>query len=194
VRRLLPFIATAWVLNLLLIAGFSVWTGGFAWGPRYLTAPIVLLAPLFAAVLASGKGWFGLIGISFVVQFCSVVLPSSAENYVESMRNAASPGACTPWTCDCAALCLRLPWTVRAIVNTALARPLPTLDLDSSAIVDNARVLESSDYNSVYWWLVRAAYRVHVLSPMLAFACCLGCLAGAAYALRRVLPSLPETD
>jgi len=67
VRRLLPFIATAWVLNLLLIAGFSVWTGGFAWGPRYLTAPIVLLAPLFAAVLASGKGWFGLIGISFVV-------------------------------------------------------------------------------------------------------------------------------
>jgi hypothetical protein len=200
VDRLWPFILAVWVFNIFLISSLSIWNAGFAWGPRYLMAPIILLAPLLAAVFASGKAWWWpLVAFSTIIQFCSTVLPSSAENYVYVARNEAVAGTCSPWTCDCTATCLRLPWSLKAIENTAFGRPLPVLNLDSDSLApfDAHTILASSDYNSVCWWLIRAAYRARKLSPSLALALCMAVLVGAAGVLCAIyrrgadVPGLP---
>jgi hypothetical protein len=198
IRRLwLPTLA-AWVFTWLFIASFSVWNAGPAWGPRYLVAPIVLLAPMFAAVLASAQRWRGIIAVSFLVQILSTVLPSSSEDFLYATRNMATPGTCTPWSCGCSALCLRAPWALRAIGNTLSSRPLPVVDLAPSATAPGGlSMLDTSDFNSVYWWPVRAAYRAHILNPAFAFALCLTVLAAAFSALLacyRRLPLEPSND
>jgi hypothetical protein len=190
VERLWPFMLAGWMFNLLLASSYSFWSASFAWGPRYLMAPIVLLSPLFAAVFASGQKWRPVLAVSAVIQFCATVLPSSAENYVYS----ASAGACSPWRCECTAVCLRLPWSLRAIENTAFARPLPVLDSDAASPPDTSSILASSDYNSVYWWPIRAAYRQHKLNPALALALCLTVLAGAGYAFYAIYRRTPIDD
>jgi len=170
----------AWLFTWIFIASYSVWNAGAAWGPRFFVALIVLLAPAFAAVFGSGQRWRALIAISLLVQFCSTVLPSSSEDFVYDVRNLAHPGDCNPWSCDCTALCLRGPWALRAIGNTIASRPLPVIDLNSSAKTPGgASPLATSDFNSVYWWPVRAAYRARKLSPSLAFALCMLVLSAA---------------
>ena len=149
-----------------------------------MVALIVLLGPAFASVLATGRRWYPVIALSLLVQFCSTVLPSASEDAVFDATNAARPGACTPWVCRCSALCLRGPWAFKALANTVFSRPLPVIELGPVATTAGAvPVLETSDFNSVYWWPVRAAYRAHKLKPALAFAGCLALLSAALGAL-----------
>jgi hypothetical protein len=127
-----------------------------------------------------------------LVQFCSTILPSSSEDAIYDARNLEQPGACTPWVCACSAVCLRGPWALKAIANTISSRALPVIELTPSAkALGGISVLETSDFNSVYWWPVRAAYRAHKLSPALAFAICmlaLGAALGALWVFYRRLP------
>jgi hypothetical protein len=88
---------------------------------------------------------------------------------------------------------MRGPWALRAIGNTITSRALPVIELTSEAQAQPPPQLETSDFNSVYWWPVRAAYRAHKLSPALAFVVCLLGLSAAIGALwffyRRLPPS-----
>ncbi|MEI9939897.1 MAG: hypothetical protein WDO69_21975 [Pseudomonadota bacterium] len=184
----------AWLFTWLFIGCFSYWNAGPAWAPRYLVALIVLLAPAFASVFASGQRWRVVIAISFLIQFCSTLLPSSSEDYVYVTRNLEHPGACTPWSCDCSALCLRGPWALRAIGNTISSRDLPVIELTQAGQAPGGiSPLETSDFNSVYWWPVRAAYRAHVLSPAAAFAICMLVLGAALGALGFFYRRLPDS-
>jgi hypothetical protein len=183
VAKLWPSTLAAWVFTWLFIASFAVWNAGAAWGPRYLVAPIILLAPMLAAVFASGQRWRIVLAVSVLVQILSTMLPSASEDAVYDRRNHASQGACTPWSCTCSALCLRGPWALRAVDNTVLSRPLPVLESSPSATAAGIDQLASSDFNSVYWWPVRVAYRTRKFSPALAFALCLAVLAAAFSAL-----------
>lgn len=190
--RLWKPILGAWIFTLLFVATFSIWNAGPAWAPRYLVALLVLLAPMFAAVFDSGRRWLAVIALSVLVQFCSTLLPSSSEDFVYDTRNAEHEGSCTPWVCSCSALCLRGPWAFRAMADTISSRALPVIDLaPSSKPPDGMSALRTSDFNSVYWWPVRAAYRAHKLSPALAFAICmlvLGAAFGALFMAYRRLP------
>lgn len=181
VDALWPFILAAWAFTLIFIASYRFWAAAFAWGPRYLVAPIVLLAPLFAAVFASGQKWRAVTALSVLVQFFSVLLPSATENYVYT---DALQGPCSPWLCRCTALCLRPRRGVQALVNTVLGRHLSVIAIDNQPLGQSAsQILETSDYRSVYWWPVRTAYRAHLLPPPLAFVLCLVVLGAAAYAI-----------
>jgi len=185
----------AWIFTWFFIASFSFWNGGPAWAPRYLVALIVLLAPAFASVFASGQRWRAVIAFSLVVQFCSTLLPSASEDAVYDSLNSEHPGACTPWVCGCSALCLRGPWALRAIANTISSRALPVIELTPSAKVPGGiSTLQTSDFNSVYWWPVRAAYRAHKLDPALAFAASLSVLCAAFGALWFCYRRLPEPE
>ncbi len=190
VRFLGPAVVATWLFMLLFIASFRFWAAGNAWGPRYLVAPIVLLAPMFAAVFAKRplwRGWPALIAVSVLVQLCSVVVPTSAEDYAYALGNREAPGRCTPWTCECTALCLRGPRAARSLTNTLTNASLPVIDgSEPSDKGDLADVLASSDYNSVYWWPVRAAYRTHKVPPAVAFVFCLAMLGAALTLLRGV--------
>jgi len=184
----------AWLFTLFFIASIAFWSAGGAWGPRYFVALMILLAPAFASVFASGQRWRAVIAVSIVVQFCSTLLPCSAEDVVFSKMNSEHPGTCTPWVCGCSALCLRGPWALRVIGNTISSRELPTIELTASAkTATGASVLETSDFNSVYWWPVRAAYRAHKLDPALAFAFCMLVLCAACGALWLFYRRLPES-
>ena len=170
----------AWLFTWLFIGSLSIWTSAQGWGPRYFVGLIVLLAPAFATVLGGGgRRWRALIILSIIVQFCSTLLPSSSEDFVRDARNLEHPGDCSEWSCDCSALCLRGPWALRAIGNTISSRALPVVELGSSASGSgDISPLQTSDFNSVYWWPVRAAYRAKKLSPSLAFvSCVLGLIA-----------------
>ena len=185
----------AWIFTVCFIATIAFWNAAAAWGPRYFVALMVLLAPAFASVFASGQRWRAVIAISILVQFCSTLLPSSSEDFVYDTRNAEHPGTCSPWVCGCSALCLRGPWALRAIGNTITSRDLPTLELTPSAKVPNGlSALQTSDFNSVYWWPVRAAYRAHKLSPTLAFAICVLVLCAACGALWLLYRRLPRSS
>jgi len=179
----------------LLISSIAFWDAGDAWGPRYFVGMLVLLAPAFASVFTSGQRWRAVIAASLVVQFCSTLLPSSSEDFAYDTLNLQHPGMCTPWVCGCTALCLRLPWALRAIGNTISSRELPIIDLASSGKTPGGiSPLETSDFNSVYWWPVRAAYRAHKLDPALAFAICLVVLSAACAALWVFYRRLPESS
>jgi len=185
----------AWLFTWCFIASIAFWNSSAAWGPRYFVALTVLLAPGFAAVFASGQRWRAVIAVSILVQFCSTVLPSSSEDFLAGTMNLAQPGACTPWVCSCSALCLRGPWALRAIGNTLSSRPLPVVELTTPATIPGAiSPLETSDFNSVYWWPVRAAYRAHKLSPALAFAVCMLLLCAACGALLFIYRRLPRSS
>lgn len=181
-HRLWPTVLGAWLFTCAFIASFAVWNAGAAWGPRYLIAPIVLLAPLIAAVFASGQRWRALIAFSVLVQAMSTMLPAATEEVVYEARNHEAKGTCTPWTCGCTALCLRAPFVAKAVDNTISSKPFPILDASDPASVARVDMLASSDFNSVYWWPVRVAYRAH-FSPALAFLSCLAVLLAAFVAL-----------
>ncbi len=183
----------AWAFTWLFMSTFLYWNAGPVWGPRYLIALIVLLGPAFASVFASGRRLYPVIAVSLVVQFCSTVLPSASEDSVFDATNAARPGTCTAWVCNCSALCLRGPWAFKALANTVLSRPLPVIELEPSASSrGTVSVLETSDFNSVYWWPVRAAYRAHKAKPALAFAGCLVLLGAALSSLWLFYRKLPK--
>ncbi len=192
VTSLWPSTLAAWVFNLAFIASFAVWNAGAAWGPRYLVAPIILFAPMLAAVFASGQRWRVVIAVSFFVQVLSTMLPSMSEDSIFDRRNLVSQGTCTPWTCECTALCLRGPWALRVVDNTVLSRPFPILEPSSAGTASpDVDLLATSDLNSVYWWPVRVAYHTRKFSPALAFALCLAVLAaafGACFSVYRRLP------
>ncbi|HWZ92728.1 MAG TPA: hypothetical protein VNW92_27870 [Polyangiaceae bacterium] len=193
VTKLWPSTLAAWIVTWLFIASFAVWNAGAAWGPRYLVAPIILLAPMLAAVFASGQRWRVVIALSVFVQILSTMLPSVTEDAVYDGRNQVSPGTCTPWSCNCTALCLRAPWALRAVDNTILSRPLPLLEASPSAAAPpEVDMLSTSDFRSVYWWPVRVAYRTHRFSPALAFTLCLAVLAAAFSALGFSYRRLPR--
>ena len=183
----------AWAVTWLFMSTFFYWNAGPVWGPRYLIALIVLLGPAFASIFASGRRWYPVIAVSILVQFCSTVLPSASEDSVFDARNMARPGTCTAWVCSCSALCLRGPWAFKALANTVFSRPLPVIELGpSAATASEVPPLETSDFNSVYWWPVRAAYRAHKIAPGLAFAGCMAFLSAALSALWFSYRRLPK--
>jgi len=192
-RRLWLAILGACAFTYLFISSFFFWNAGPAWGPRYFVALLVLIAPAFASVFASGQRWWAVLAVSVVVQFCSTVLPSSSEDFAADNMNAARPGTCTPWVCRCSALCMRGPWAAQAIGNTLSSRALPTVELtDTERTPGGISALETSDFNSVYWWPVRAAYRAHRLDPALAFVLCMLALSGSCATLWLCYRRLPE--
>lgn len=192
-QRLWKAILGAWLFTWLFIGSLSIWTSAQGWGPRYFVALMVLLAPAFATVMRGGLRWPALIAVSVLVQFCSTLLPPSSEDFRYDATNLAHPGECTEWKCDCSALCLRGPWALRAVSNTLSSRPLPVVELNAPTTTSGGlSPLETSDFNSIYWWAVRAAYRAHKLSPSLAFTLCLLMLAAAFGALAFCYRRLPE--
>jgi hypothetical protein len=187
VGELWPFVLGAWVSTLLLVGSYYVWWGGFAWGPRFLVALIVLLAPLFAAVFQSGQQWRLVTCLSVVVQFFSILQPSGTEDLVytkDSGFRASLIAGCSPWQCRCAAMCLRGPSGGRAFLNTIAGRPLSSVDAPGIGEVSRTyNLLESSDYTRVFWWPIRAAYRAHRLAPSLALVLSLTILTAAGYGI-----------
>ncbi|WP_394826302.1 hypothetical protein [Pendulispora albinea] len=187
-RRAGGYALCAWCASLLFFGTYTVWDAGFAWGPRFLVAPLVLLAPLFAAVFANGVRLYPWLAFSGFVQMLSVMVAAGAENYRFAVMNEASAGTCTPWVCGCTPLCLRLPWTVRAVEAVWSGARFPSFE--DGAALTHAQVLASSDYNTVYWWLVRLAERTHAIPPRAAFLVSLLVLAGALFALFQLHRSL----
>ncbi|WP_394848581.1 hypothetical protein LZC95_14120 [Pendulispora brunnea] len=190
VRRLTWYALAAWCTSLLFFASYSSWDGGFAWGPRFLVSDLVLLAPAFASLFARGVRFYPLLAVSGFVQLLSVMESSSAENYRFSVMNAAQPGACTPWVCGCTPVCLRLPWVLRSLASVWNGTTFPMLDEGRPAT--NVEVLASSDYNTVYWWLVRIGARTHVVSPRLALFVSVLVLCGALVYLVRIYRQAEE--
>ena len=86
-------------------------------------------------------------------------------------------------------------YALYALGNTISSHALPVIELSPSATAPGGiSALQTSDFNSVYWWPVRAAYRAHKLTPALAFAICMLVLGAACCALWFCYRRLPESS
>jgi hypothetical protein len=170
--------------TLLFIAAFRFWAGGHSWGPRFLTAPQVLLVPALAAVFARAPrraAW--LVAVLAALQLFSTVLPASTEEYVRFNIDRSRPGHCNEWRFECTAVPSRLPRGLRALANTVANRP--GVAMAERAIVPPEVVLSTSDYRTLYWWPVRIAFRLGRIPAWAALlACAAGLTAAAACLLR----------
>ncbi|HBL25610.1 MAG TPA: hypothetical protein DD490_02115, partial [Acidobacteria bacterium] len=184
-ERLLGFAAAGvLVATLLFIAAFRFWAGGHSWGPRFLTAPQVLLAPALAALIARAPrraAWA--VALCASLQIFSTVLPASTEEYVWFNIDRSQPGACNEWSFACTAVPSRIPRGLAALANTAANRP--GVALSDRALVAPEVVLATSDYRTLYWWPVRIAFRLGRFPAWLALLACAAGLAAAAACLAR---------
>jgi hypothetical protein len=176
---------------LLLFAAFRFWTGGHSWGPRFLTAPHVLLAPALAAFFARLPRSAVLVPALAALQIFSTALPTSTEEYVWYNLERARPGFCTPWRFACTPVPQRLPRVVQAVTNTLADRPGTVLT--GRPAVPPEVVLSTSDYRTLYWWPVRVAFRLGAFSPAVALAICLAGLAAGTAALLRSWAAVRRT-
>ena len=159
--------------TLVLNAVYREWTSGYSWGPRFLVAPIVLLAPLLASFFEARrplpKRMVGLIAFSVAWQFFSVLLPASTEE-IYRMRNNVRPSKIeTAWRTEYTPLSLRVPWALRAIGNTVTGNPGVILPEGAE---DERVALGSSDYQTIFWWPFRFAFRFGIFDRFLAAAIC----------------------
>jgi hypothetical protein len=164
--------------SLLLHAGFHFWTGSHCWGPRFLASPHVLLLPAFAFAFERWPGAARAVPVLAALQLFSVLLPASTEEYVRFHLDRVRPTPCDEWRLECSAVGQRIPRALAAIRNTALDRP--GVVVRGRPLVAPDVVLDTSDYRTVYWWPVRAAFRLGALPASVAL---LICLAGALAAL-----------
>jgi hypothetical protein len=168
---------------LLFFSAFRFWTGGHSWGPRFLTAPHVLLAPALAAFFARFPRSAPLVPLLAALQIFSTALPTSTEEYVWYKRDRKQPGFCTPWRFECTPVPQRIPRALRAVANTVANRP--GIVLTGRPLVPPEIVLSTSDYRTLYWWPVRIAFRRGTIPLPLALTLCTGGLAVATAALLR---------
>jgi hypothetical protein len=184
-RRLAVAGLLLFVVNLVFFSLSGTWDGGFGWGPRYLVAPLIFLAPAIWSLPWEMKLVRGMLIVSLLVQAGSVVLPGATEDYLAAIRQ--EDGApCTVWSVDCSGAWLRPRLAGRAIVNAATNRPL--LTLDEGALAPVRTIVVSSDYLAPSWWPVRIAYRMHAWSPRRGLGISFVIVASAilaAYSLRR---------
>jgi hypothetical protein len=173
--------------NLIFYASF-VDFGGYGWGPRYLAASIILLAPTLASVLkrySQRKLVSALIVASSALQLASVALPSATEHHIQFiMAQKGTP--CGVWQVSCAPVILRGPLVIRALKNSILGDPGKALRKDEVEN-DPEELLRSSDYQSLYWWPFRVAFRTGVLSRSTAFVIVVTGLVLSMLLLRRLL-------
>ena len=172
-KRLSGICLVAVAANLMFFGLSGTWDGGFGRGPRYLVAPLVFLVPLFARVSWNRRSVRILLIISILVQCGSVVLPTTTEDFLATLRREAGQ-TCDVWTLGCSGIWLRPGLAVRALGTTVSNRRLPTLEEGAPASAADA--LPTSDFQAVYWWPVRFAYRLHRGTPVLGFLVSLFCL------------------
>jgi hypothetical protein len=176
----------------LFFAGFHFWAGGHAWGPRFLTSPLVLLAPPLAALFARWPRSAVLVPALAALQIFSTMLPESTEEYVWYVLDHARPGYCNEWRAECTAVVQRIPRAMAAVANTVAGRP--GLTLSGRPLVPPGVVLATSDYRTLYWWPVRIAFRLRALPLRLALLACLaGLAAAAAFLLAAWRSTLPPS-
>ncbi len=183
-ERLLGFGAlAALAAALLFFSGFHFWAGGHSWGPRFLTSPQVLMAPALAALFARRPRSALLLPPLALLQFFSVVLPASTEEYVWFNINRSKPGTCNEWQFECTPVPQRVPRAVEAVLNTIADRP--GITVKGRPIVAPDVVLSTSDYRTLYWWPVRIAFRLQRFPSWVAVLVCFAGLGVAAFCLRR---------
>jgi hypothetical protein len=168
---------------LFFFASFQFWTGGHAWGPRFLTSPQVLMAPALAALFERRPRSALLVPALAALQIFSTVLPASTEEYVRFTLEQARPGSCSDWRFACSALPQRIPRGIQAFANTVANRP--GITVTGRPLVSPDVVLSTSDYRTLYWWPVRIAFRLRRLPAWAALLVCLAGLGTAAFCLRR---------
>ena len=169
---------------LLVIAAFRFWAGGHSWGPRFLTAPQVLLAPALAALFARAPrraAW--LVALLACLQIFSTMQPASTEEYVWDTLNRTDPGHCSEWRFECTAVPSRVPRALEALANTVENEP--GMAMSGRGIVPPEVVLSTSDYRTLYWWPVRIAFRLRRFPAWVALLVCAAGLAAAAGCLAR---------
>jgi hypothetical protein len=192
-RRLLGWAGLATLAcALLFAAGFRYWTGGHSWGPRFLVAAHVLLAPPIAALFERRPRWRLAVPILAGVQVFSVMLPASTEEYVRFNREQREPGSCGVWSLDCAPVLLRFPRALSALANTVAGEP--GIVVEGRPAVPPEAVLESSDYRTLHWWPVRIAFRLGRIPLWVAGLVCLAGLGGAAALLAGALRAAARED
>jgi hypothetical protein len=170
-------------MAVLFFASFHFWSGGHSWGPRFLVAPQVLLAPAFAALFARRPRWALLVPLAAGLQLFSVMLPASTEEYVRFNLEQARPGYCTEWRFACSPVPSRIPRALSALANTAANRPGTVLS--GRPVVAPEVVLQTSDYRTLYWWPVRIAFRLGLMPAWAALTICLLGVAAAVACLTR---------
>lgn len=148
---------------LALNASYFFWTAGYAWGPRFLVAPLVLFAPWFATLpsLFVDRPWLRrtgtfLMGLSFLVQFGSVVLPSSTEEMIREGAGINHLALADAWKCEWTAVCLRPGLAAAAIQNTLTKDSGLTVSFEATG---QGSAWESSDFHTVFWWPFRFSFR-----------------------------------
>ncbi len=162
-RRLAILGAAVFLANLLFFGSWAFWHGGFGWGPRFLVAPLVFLAPFFTALARPSRLLGVLAALSLAVQALSVSLPGSTEDFRAALARESGARACGTWDWGCSALGSRPALAGRALANTLTSAPLPTLREGEGGTP--AEVLASSDFRALNWWPVRAAYHLGRGSP-----------------------------
>ena len=184
----------AWIFTWLFIASFSSWSAGTPGAPL----PGCVDRPPRTGLRLNVCDGPALVGGDRYFHFGTILFhPVALLRRRFRVRHSESrhPDTCTPWVCSCSALCLRGPWALRAIGNTISSRALPVIELTTSAQAPGGiSPLQTSDFNSVYWWPVRVAYRTRKFSPALAFAICMLVLGAACGALCFFYRRLPESS
>jgi len=183
-KRLGRFGVVTWCVALLFFGLSGTWDGGSGWGPRYLVAPLVFLVPLFACVPWSSRLLRALLVVSICVQAASVVLPGATEDFIGAVRQDRGE-RCDVWTLACSGAWLRPGLAVQALRTTLSTRDLPTLEEGQPG--GAADVLPTSDFRAAHWWPVRAAYRIHVISPIIGLAISLAFILSGIWLLIRTL-------
>ncbi len=168
---------------LLFFSAFRFWSGGHSWGPRFLTAPHVLLVPALAAFFTRFPRGAALVPTFAALQIFSTALPVSTEEYVWFNLDRRQPGYCTPWQFACTPVPQRVQRTLAAVANTVTNQPGTVLS--GRPLVPPEVVLSTSDYRTLHWWPVRIAFRLGAIPLPLALALCAAGLGGAAAFLVR---------
>jgi hypothetical protein len=171
--------------TLLLHAAFRFWTGGHAWGPRFLASPHVLLLPAVAVAFARWPRASLLLLALGAAQLLSVALPTSTEEYVRFDLEQKRPGHCTDWRLECTAVGQRPRRALDALLDTISGEP--GIVLRGRPTVAPELVLATSDYRTLHWWPMRIAFRMGAISHPAALAITSFGLAAATAALLTAL-------
>ena len=181
---------------LILNASYFYWTAGYAWGPRFLVAPLVLFAPLFAAApglfvnfrRVRRTGLF-LMGLSFVVQLASVILPSSTEEMIHEGAGVAHLAVNEAWKCKWTAVCLRPGLAAAAVGNTLANDRGLTVSFEA---MGQGSAWESSDFHTLFWWPFRFSFRFEAFAWGMAVSLFVGLSLLTAWLFARLYSELPR--
>lgn len=170
------------LVAVLFFAAFRYWGGGHAWGPRFLVAPQVLLAPGLGAVFERIPRGLAVVVLLVAPQIFSVALPASTEEHLRHLRSERGL-TCSSWSWSCNPPCLRPGLALAAVAHTFNARP--GMILPEGARATPREALESSDYRTLYWWPFRVAFRLAAIPLWAAIALVAAGLGGGLACLGR---------